>query len=76
MNWLVELDGIYLQRSKIGGVINTNTGGNSLILGPSLWFSTPRFLTHIGLSGFVIDNLFGSQHKEKYLFAVGAGWTF
>lgn len=74
--WMVELDGVYKQRDKIKGVIDANSGGNTVILGPSLWFSTQRFVLQGGISVVVAEHLFGMQNKDKYFAAVDVGWKF
>jgi len=75
-NWMIELNGAYAQRDKISGLIDCNTGGNVLLLGPSLWFSTQRFLMQGGISGVVFEHLFGTQHKNKYFVAAAVGCKF
>jgi hypothetical protein len=76
-NWLVELDGIFIQRSKIAGTIACDTGGNRVLLGPSLWFSTRRVFLQAGVSGLIAQHLFGAgQHRERYLVVGGIGVTF
>jgi hypothetical protein len=76
-NWLVELDGVYVQRAKIAGITDPNTGGNRVVLGPSLWFSTRHFFAQIGVSGVIAEHLFGNNiHKEKYILEAGIGLTF
>jgi hypothetical protein len=76
LNWLVELDGLYAQRSLLSNVVQRNSGGNSLLLGPSLWFSTQNFIIQGGISGFITQHLSGVQLKNRYLLSAYAGWTF
>jgi hypothetical protein len=75
-NWLIELDGIYGQRSRIAGIIDPNSGGNTLLLGPSLWFSTQRFIIQAGILAVVSDRPFGIQRRNQYLASANIGWTF
>lgn len=76
LNWLVELDGIYAQHSKTNNIIDRNSGGNSIVLGPSLFFSTRRFLMQGGISAFIEQHQFGIQLKNDYLAAAYVGWKF
>jgi hypothetical protein len=75
-NWMIELDGTYRQRDKVCGCIDPNSGGNSILLGPSLWFSSRRFIAQAGISGFIAQHLFGTQPKDSYYAAAYVGWTF
>lgn len=76
LNWMVEFDGIYEQRSKTAGIAQCNTGSNTLLLGPSLWFSTQKFIFQGGASVIVSDHVFGVQPKNQYIVAAYVGWTF
>lgn len=76
LNWIVELDGFYQQRNEIVGIIDRNSGGNTLLLGPSLWFSTQRFIVQGGISAVAAEHLFGTQPKSRYLVSAYVGWTF
>ena len=76
LNWMIELDGIYRQRPVLAGVRDKNNGGNLIILGPSLWFSTQHVIAQIGLSGAIAQHLFGDQTKERYYVAANIGWKF
>ena len=75
-NWMVELDGIYRQRNKFRGVIDADSGGNIVLLGPSLWFSTQRLILQLGISAVVSEHLFGLQTKDSYFLAADVGWKF
>jgi len=75
-NWMIELDGTYMQRNKIAGKIDPNSGGNTVFLGASLWFSTQRFILQAGISGVISQHLFGIQKRDKYLAAIDIGWKF
>jgi hypothetical protein len=64
---MVEFDGIYMKKDKRDGKIDPNSGGNTILVTPSLWLSSNRF---------VILN--GHQHKINYTFAYnfGIAWQF
>lgn len=75
-NWMVEFDGIYKRRNITSGVIDVNSGGNQILLGPSLWFSTPHFSIQGGISWFVYQHLFGEQKKDTYYISIDVGYKF
>jgi hypothetical protein len=75
-NWMLELDGFYQQRDKVCGVCDPNSGGNTILFGPSLWFSSPRFVAQAGISWFVYEKLFGKQNKSNYYICIDIGWKF
>lgn len=75
-NWMLELDGIYKQKDKKCGKMNCNSGGNQLLLGPSLWFSTPHFIAQIGISWVMYQHLLGKQNNDHYLVVGEIGWKF
>ncbi len=75
-NGLIELNGMYAQRNKFSGLISCNSGGNTLFVGPSLWFSTRRLILQMGISVAVFQHLFGVQPKESYIIAAGICWKF
>lgn len=74
-SWLLEANGQYNQKDKIDGVINPNSGGNTILLTPSLWFSTPKLAFQLGVGFPIAQHLFGDQIKTNYLLAGNFGWT-
>jgi hypothetical protein len=74
LNWMVELDGIYRQRNTMQGIIDYSSGGNVVLLGPSIWFSTQHFIVQGGVSAVISEHLFGAQLKDKYFAAIDVGW--
>jgi hypothetical protein len=75
-NWMIELDGFYRQGTILLTADNVDNGGNVVVLGPSLWFSTQRLILQGGISAVVSQHLFGDQFKEKYYAAFDIGWKF
>ncbi len=71
-----EFNGIYTQRDKITGAINSNSGGNVIFFGPSFFASNEKLIFQIGLQGTVFQHLFGVQNHNTYLFALNVGWKF
>jgi hypothetical protein len=72
--WMIELAGTYIQKSRSGGFVNPDTGGNTIILGPSLWFSTQRFIAQGTIAPVISENLFGKQFKNNVYIAFNFGW--
>ena len=75
-NVMLEFDGTYRQHDRVCGSSDPNSGGNSILLGPSLWFSTPRFVAQAGISAIPVQHLFGVQPKDSYYTAAYLGYTF
>jgi hypothetical protein len=75
-NWLIELDGFYIQRDITRKTMNQNSGGNEILLGPSLWFSTQHLILQAGISWAISHHMFGVQNRDSYLLAINCGWTF
>lgn len=76
LNWLVEFDGVYTQRSILSNAIDYNSGGNIILIGPSLFFSTQHFLAQAGISAVAAQHLFGDQLRDDYFAAAFVGWKF
>lgn len=75
-SWLFEFDGLYQRKSRVNGCLDHNSGGNEIICGGSLWFSTQRLILQAGASWVIEQHLFGQQPKNHYLFAFNFGWKF
>lgn len=73
--WMAELDGYYSERSRISGIIDTDTGGNIIYLTPSLWASTKKIILQFGVGFPVTQHLYGDQKRDTYLLAANLGWT-
>lgn len=73
---MVELFGQYSARDTTNGIIDANSGGNSIFLGPSIWASSQRFIGQIGVAFAVTQKLFGNQSKVTWYPAIDLGWKF
>lgn len=71
---LLELDGQYTKKGQTFGPLDT--GGNSIFLTPSLWFSTPRWIIQAGVGVPLMQQVFGNQTKTNYYAGVSVSWTF
>jgi hypothetical protein len=76
LNWMVEVDGVYHQRDRVCDVKICDSGGNTVLVGPSIFFSTRRFEMDGGIAAVVSQHLFGAQLKEHFVAAFYAGWKF
>lgn len=74
--WMVEVDGQYNKKNRVKGKIDPNSGGNTIYVTPSLWFSTKEMLVQAGVSFPVNQHLFGKQHKFQYVFNFNFAWSF
>ncbi|WP_298622876.1 hypothetical protein [uncultured Legionella sp.] len=72
---MVELNGIYTEKTRFGQHVVPNTGGNIIGITPSLWYSTNKFIAQLGLSIPVIQKLNGDQSKANYVLAFNVTWT-
>jgi hypothetical protein len=73
---MVEFDGVYFEKDRIRGAINSNSGGNSIFITPSLWLSSKRWVLQWGVGFPLVQNLNGKQDKIKYSIAYTLGMGF
>lgn len=76
LNWALEFDGLYVGKDKINGVKDPNSGGNIILITPSLWFSTRHLIIQVGIAKYLVQHLFGVQKKEHYQLIGNIAWTF
>ena len=75
-NLLLEFDGTFKEQNSTNGTLDVNSGGNQILLGPSCWFSTPRFIFQAGVSWVVYESLCGVQNQNSYYIALDVGYKF
>jgi hypothetical protein len=73
---LLEVYGIYTEKTKINGLTVSDSGGNIIYLVPSLWFSGKKLIIQFGAGAPITQHLFGNQKETHYLVAANIGWTF
>lgn len=73
---MVEVDGQYNKKNRIDGKKDPNSGGNILLVTPSLWISSKDMLLQFGISIPVNQNLFGKQNRIDYAFNLNFAWSF
>lgn len=76
LTWMVEMEGQYVDKSKIHSRTDPNSGGNTIFITPSLWISTKKLIIQLGVGLPAAQHLFGSQRKSRYLLSANFGWTF
>lgn len=74
--WMIEVDGQYNKKNRIRGVIDNNSGGNTIYVTPSIWISSKEMLVQFGVSLPVNQNLFGRQRKFDYALNFNFAWSF
>ncbi|CAM4422965.1 MAG: hypothetical protein LEGION0403_FIIPPAGN_02176 [Legionella sp.] len=72
---LVELNGQYSDRTKLGSDIVPNTGGNIIYATPSLWLSTSKMTIQVGISLPIRQHWYGNQSKISYYSGAIVTWT-
>lgn len=70
---MVEFDGQYVERDRIDGKTDPDSGGNSLFVTPSIWLSSNRWIFQWGIGFPLIQNLNGKQDKSTYSIAYNLG---
>lgn len=63
---MIEFDGAYLEKNKIHGKIDRNSGGNVIFVTPSLWLSSRRLIFEWGMGFPIVQDLNGHQDKVLY----------
>lgn len=72
---VLDVDGLYSEKNKIAGVMDDNSGGNTVFMTPSLWISTPKLIAQFGVGAPVEQHLFGEQQEFHYVIAGYLGWV-
>ncbi|MBX9786289.1 MAG: hypothetical protein K2Y08_03015 [Alphaproteobacteria bacterium] len=74
--WLIETNGLYTEKTRFKGHTDPNSGGNLVVVTPSLWISSEQVTIQFGIGLPVAQRLFGNQTKNKYLLASNLSWLF
>ncbi|MBL8676548.1 MAG: hypothetical protein JNJ47_03870 [Alphaproteobacteria bacterium] len=74
--WLVETTGQYLEKTRLKGHTDPDSGGNTIVVTPSLWISSKQVTFQFGVGLPVVQHLFGNQIKDKYVLVSNASWLF
>ncbi len=73
---LLEMNGIYTQKNKNHSIFDSNTGGNVIAVGPTLWFSTQKFIFQTGVLPVIYQSWNGHQPKLTALVNFNFEWKF
>lgn len=73
---MLEMNGLYLQKDKFCGCLSHETGGNLIALGPTVWFSTQRFIFQTGILPVVYQHWNGNQRKITMFVDLNFEWKF
>lgn len=73
---MLEFNGAYIQKDKIRGVKDPNSGGNVIFITPSIWMSSERWVLQWGVSMPILQSLNGHQNKILYSIGYNLGLAF
>lgn len=72
----IECNGYYEKRDTIKGVPTENSGGNTILLGPTLCMSTSHWLVQAGVLLPALQKLNGNQPQTRYVLQFDAAFIF
>jgi hypothetical protein len=73
---MLEMNGIYLQKDRVCGEIDPNSSGNVIGLGPTVWFSTQKFIFQAGILPVIYQHWSGDQAKWTMFIDLNFEWKF
>lgn len=73
---LLEFNGFWTNKNRIKCIINPNSGGNMIFLGPSIFLSSERFILQAGIQFPILQQLNGIQNKAKFRTLILGAVTF
>lgn len=77
IDWMIEFTGIYSWKDRLIGEQNPDSGGNIILMTPSLFIASIESLTvQIGLGVPLVQHLNGHQNKTDYILNLNLNWTF
>jgi hypothetical protein len=71
---LLEYTGFLEQRDVVNNIVDTNSGGNTLFLGPSLYIATETVYFQCGIIFPILQQLNGCQSASSYIWGVFLGY--
>lgn len=74
--WMIELSGTFTQDEQINGVFDNHSEGNTVLLGPSLFFSTKNFIAQLGVAPVVQERICEDTFKTHVFLGLTLVWTF
>jgi hypothetical protein len=76
LDWMLEIDGVYVLKDRILGHIDPNSGGQIINLTPSLFLASENMVLQLGVEFPTYQSLNGNQQKYRYNLLLNAVWTF
>jgi len=73
---MVEFDGTYVEKDKNHHGHDHDSGGNILLMTPSIWLSSQRWIIQWGVGFPIVQNLHGHQSKISIFTAYTLGAAF
>lgn len=73
---VLEANVTQLQRDRLGGVINPNSGGTQAFLSPGLQYATKRWIAETALKIPVVNNLHGTALEPDYSLVTSLRFNF
>ncbi len=71
---ICELDGQYNRKNRLHGKQDSNSGGNTLFIAPSIWLSSKDLIIQAGFSFPLLQNLFG--HQSSFDWGVNFSFSY
>ncbi|MBX9812164.1 MAG: transporter [Burkholderiales bacterium] len=68
---VLEANLVRVEKNRIGGVDDPNSGGTTLFLSPGLQYVTQKWILEAGIQVPVVQNLNGIALKNNYIFSTG-----
>jgi hypothetical protein len=76
-NWIfdimLEFDGTYAEKNIVNGSAYLNSGGNTLVMTPSVWLSSKYIILQWGMGFPIVQSLNGNQSKTNYSISYNLG---
>lgn len=76
LTWILELNGTYAMQDRIEGLLDPNSGGNVVFVGPDLFFSSEKLILQAGIEFPIVQNFIGQQSKNSFIIAFDFFWKF
>ena len=73
---LLELDGYAIKHDRLLGILDPNSGENTVYFGPVLYYASKRLIFQAGIQVPVYQKLSGIQPKNSYFLSFSIAWLF
>lgn len=72
----LEFNGFREKRDLEKNRVVPNSGSNTMFLGPSIFYATPRWTCAVGIQAPIYEKLCGNQPKSSWFFGFRFAWLF